>query len=98
MRKVKLNVTSIVDRAALHECIKEELDFPEYYGANLDALHDCLTEISEDTCIGIYEPSEVSVLGNYLRLMNQVFIAAEQENEHLCVFIFQKEMKFIEWN
>lgn len=29
-----------------HDYIMEALDFPEYYGKNLDALYDCLTEIS----------------------------------------------------
>ena len=28
-----------------HDYIMEALDFPEYYGKNLDALYDCLTEI-----------------------------------------------------
>lgn len=26
-----------------HECLKKKLNFPEYYGANLDALWDMLT-------------------------------------------------------
>lgn len=28
-----------------HKYLKEILDFPEYYGENLDALYDCLTDI-----------------------------------------------------
>lgn len=28
-----------------HDYLMEALDFPDYYGKNLDALYDCLTEI-----------------------------------------------------
>lgn len=34
-----------------HEYIKEKLDFPDYYGENLDALFDCLTEMNRKTII-----------------------------------------------
>lgn len=29
-----------------HDYLAEALNLPEYYGKNLDALYDCLTEIS----------------------------------------------------
>ncbi|WP_405287502.1 barstar family protein [Methanobrevibacter sp.] len=29
-----------------HDYLAEALNFPDYYGKNLDALYDCLTEIS----------------------------------------------------
>lgn len=29
-----------------HEYIKSQLNFPDYYGNNLDALYDCLGDIS----------------------------------------------------
>ena len=34
-----------------HKYIKEKLDFPDYYGENLDALFDCLTEMDRKTII-----------------------------------------------
>lgn len=29
-----------------HDYLKKALNFPDYYGKNLDALYDCLTEMS----------------------------------------------------
>lgn len=34
-----------------HKYIKETLDFPDYYGENLDALFDCLSEVYNKTII-----------------------------------------------
>ena len=31
-----------------HDYLKEVLNLPDYYGKNLDALYDCLTEMSFD--------------------------------------------------
>lgn len=39
----------------IHRILKEELDFPEYYGENWDALWDCLTDmVGQKIVIEIY--------------------------------------------
>ena len=30
----------------LHAALKEAFEFPDYYGGNLEALHDCLTDLA----------------------------------------------------
>ena len=40
---------AMVDRSAAHAHLAERLDLPSYYGRNLDALYDVLTEIGADT-------------------------------------------------
>lgn len=35
-------------RQSGHDYLAEALDFPDYYGKNLDALYDCLCEIEAD--------------------------------------------------
>ena len=47
MRNFTIDFKSSYDKATLHECIKTGLELPEYYGRNLDALHDCLTEMTD---------------------------------------------------
>ena len=39
----------ISDRAALHEVLTLQFQFPAHYGRNLDALYDLLTERPEGT-------------------------------------------------
>lgn len=34
---------------SLYDYLQEELAFPAYFGRNLDALHDCLTDIGSPT-------------------------------------------------
>lgn len=40
-----LDFSKIRHFSELHEIIKEELDFPDYYGKNWDAFWDCLTDM-----------------------------------------------------
>ncbi|MDO4615828.1 MAG: barstar family protein [Lachnospiraceae bacterium] len=85
MKKIMLDLREAVDREEVHARIAEMFSFPEYYGRNLDALYDCLTELSEDTCVGIYGSDEASA---YEKRVICVFREAERENGHLCVFVF----------
>lgn len=57
-----------------HNYLKEVLNFPDYYGKNLDALYDCLTEIGVGTEIKLINKDLVSK-----ELLN-TFIDASDEN------------------
>ena len=48
MRKVVLNFDGMNSKEEIQEYLAEQMEFPFYYGKNLDALHDCLTDIQED--------------------------------------------------
>ena len=49
MRKITLDIEKMRSLPMLHKYLHTALALPEYYGANLDALYDCLTEIAEPT-------------------------------------------------
>ena len=50
-RKVVLREAELDDIHDAHVLLKRKLDFPFYYGENLDALADCLEDISVPTRI-----------------------------------------------
>ena len=60
-----------------HDYLKEILNFPDYYGKNLDALYDCLTDIGVDTEIKLLNKDLVS---NDILL---TFIDASDNNSYL---------------
>lgn len=51
MREITIDCTTITSMAEMHDILARELNFPGWYGRNLDALHDCLTAIFEETTI-----------------------------------------------
>jgi len=72
----------IDSRAELHRVLAQTLSFPEWYGHNLDALHDMLTARREDTHL-IFEnwnPSSPAFKG-----LKQVLEDAEASNPMLHV-------------
>ncbi|MEF7658544.1 barstar family protein [Bacillus thuringiensis] len=43
MEIVKLDGRKFTSKEVLHQTLKKQLDFPNFYGENADALWDCLT-------------------------------------------------------
>ena len=48
---VLLDGNAILDRETLHETLATGLCLPPWYGRNLDALYDCLTDVQEETVV-----------------------------------------------
>lgn len=66
--KIVLDASKMTDKAASHAYLKEMLSLPEYYGNNLDALHDCLEEMTD---VEILVENEEDA-GNYYRYVAKV--------------------------
>ncbi len=45
--KVVLDAMKMQTREEAHVYLKDALELPEYYGGNLDALYDCLSEMGQ---------------------------------------------------
>lgn len=52
-KRVRIIGARCTSQEELHEYLKRKLDFPDYYGANLSALADCLSEMCHPTSITI---------------------------------------------
>lgn len=96
MKKIILDFCPIRTREEVHEYLEMKLDLPDYYGKNLDALYDCLTELGEDTCVGFFETEEPHGITEYLRRVKQVMRDAEEDNPHFAVIFGSLEDNFEE--
>ena len=78
----------ITDREMLHDILAEQLALPEWYGRNLDALYDCLTERREAAEIRILQISVLEErLGGYAKALENVLSAIAGENPEISVLV-----------
>lgn len=90
MQEVYINGKDFDTPKEVHEFLAEELNFPDYYGNNLSALYDVLTELSDDTRIilDLSDVEEESMI-EMLERMAEVMTDAADENEYLEVSVEQ---------
>ena len=83
---VILEGSQMVDRVAVHNHLAERLQLPSYYGRNLDALYDVLTELGEETTIILRDPALVAEqLGKYGEALLNAMQEAAEENPKLSI-------------
>lgn len=85
MRKIILDLRTAQNMDEVHEIIMRSAGFPEWYGRNLDALYDLLTDIGEPTCVGLFLPKWEGDEARKLSGLKAVFRDAEEENDCLGV-------------
>ncbi len=79
-----IDCAQIHTTADLHRILAETLHFPAYYGNNLDALFDCLTDISEKTHLILKNWDHVAPFAKGFKF---VFDDVETENPNLFITI-----------
>jgi ribonuclease inhibitor len=86
MKKVIIHGDSVAAMADIHRILAEELNFPEWYGGNLDALHDCLTELSEEVHITVLQPETLlETLGSGYTRLCRVLSDSAEDNPYLTL-------------
>ena len=80
MREILLDGRKLEEKTKAQDYLKERFSFPAYYGNNLDALYDCLTEISDDVkvTVRLFEEGKP-----YTEKILHVLRDAAQDNEKL---------------
>lgn len=84
--EIILDGSAMIDRVSTHNHLVERLDLPTYYGRNLDALYDVLTEIGQETEIILTEPAAVvRQMGKYGEALLATMQEAAENNPRLIV-------------
>ena len=86
MKEITIDCRGFVPRSDLHRAFADALAFPDHYGNNLDALHVCLTDISEETRIFLVNWADAEErLGSYARSAKRAILDAAIENQNLAI-------------
>ena len=64
IKTLYMDCADIYDRETAHDCLSRSLELPEYYGRNLDALYDCLTEMPPCRIV-LKNVSSLRAIGDY---------------------------------
>lgn len=81
MNNITLKLDKFSKKEELHSYLKKKMKFLDYYGENLDALFDCLTDISTDTAVDIKYDAD----NELQRAVLAVFSDAVSQNTHLAI-------------
>lgn len=86
MREIVLDADRLLNKGDMGEYMSEVFPFPEYFGKNLDALHDLLSEVEEDTDIILTKDNVRQICASrYAYKVLRVMSDAAEENPHLRI-------------
>ena len=102
MNELTIDEARFTSAQDVHACVAKELNFPDYYGANLDALNDCLGDIADECDLNVFLAAQVPFLpdGTYDASMPaaeyaewfpkfvRALLRAARENEDLVINVF----------
>ena len=85
-KTIRLDGNRITNRKDMAVYMKEIFSFPETFGGNLDALHDCLSEVNVDTVLLLDEETLRTVCDEkYAWKVMRVLLDETEDNPHIRV-------------
>jgi len=87
VREFYVDLAPVRSREDLHRVLAEVLPLPDYYGNNLDALHDVLTEQASEKWKIIFEHADEAepYIRKTLSALKRMCGDVEEENPHISV-------------
>lgn len=86
MRRTIINLKKVESTADLYNIIETKLRTPEYFGRNLDALHDILTDMSGTVEFRSFGKAKAA-LGEYGDSLEEMLRAASAESERIEIIL-----------
>ncbi|MBR6025206.1 MAG: barstar family protein [Firmicutes bacterium] len=87
MKMIVIDAEKMTSVEEAHSYLARELSFPDYYGNNLDALYDCLTEFCGSAFIVINNSKAMAEnLGDYSKKLTKVFLDAAAHSGMYVIF------------
>jgi ribonuclease inhibitor len=83
-----INLEGVSTKEQFHDALAVELPLPDYYGRNLDALYDVLTECGQNWNVIIYNTDRAPELSDYLVKVRKMAKGAMAETEGLKIRLF----------
>ena len=96
MKRVRISAARWQTPADAHRALAAGLDFPAHYGNNLDALHDCLTDLTDTELIVEQCALAEERMPEKWRGFLAVFLDAAEENPGLRVKLVLGDADYIE--
>lgn len=87
MKIIELDGKEMTERKAAYAYLCRVMCFPSYFGNNLDALYDELTDISVPTILHIRNWDGLLEMGVYGEKMQQTFVDAEKNDPAISLEI-----------
>ena len=88
LKQIRLDPEKLMDRESMAHFMEENLELPEWFGGNLDALADVLSEVTRETVfeVEIGTASQFD-MEEYPGKVLLVVARAARENPHLHLYL-----------
>ena len=86
VNRIMLDCARLLERREAHTYLAEALCLPDYYGRNLDALYDCLTDLGP-TELTLERPELLREAGGYAEMILNVILEAAEGNPCLTAVL-----------